>query len=211
MSNEKMFTKHQYRILLLSAMAVFFIIALLIYMFYIKIGKEKIAEQPLEINQVTERQNQAVAEEQTVMVQDIPRIRASTKVAFEIVDQFGLVTQKNDFEGIHWLGYTKPELGNIYPDYVITRYEEDAVTLTKVIERQLEPNYILTLYDGNIVISIERDGYKMFYKETGLEQHDLTQTLEGVLEKGIPITTEQKDAILENADEVYMILQEHDE
>ncbi len=205
MSNHKMFNRRQYRVLLLSAMAVFFVIALLIYMFYINIGKEEIVEQPLEINDPIE------IHDQTVMVQEIPRIRASTKVDFEIVDQFGLVTQKNTFEGIHWLGYSKPELGNIYPDYVITRYEEDAVTLTRVIERQLEPNYILTLYEGNIVISIKRDGHKIFYKETGLEQHDLTQRLEDVLEKGIPITTKQKDAILENPDQVYMILQEHDE
>lgn len=205
MSNHKMFNKRQYRVLLLSAMAVFFVIALLIYMFYINIGKEEIVEQPLEINDPIE------IHDQTVMVQEIPRIRASTKVDFEIVDQFGLVTQKNTFEGIHWLGYSKPELGNIYPDYVITRYEEDAVTLTRVIERQLESNYILTLYEGNIVISIKRDGHKIFYKETGLEQHDLTQRLEDVLEKGIPITTKQKDAILENPDQVYMILQEHDE
>lgn len=205
MSRMKMLNKRQYRILLLSGMVTFFIIVLLIYMFYIRIENDEISEKPLEIEKWTER------EEQTVMVQDIPRIKASTKVAFEIVDQFGFVTQKETFEGIHWLDYTKPELGNIYPDYVITKYEEDGVTLTKVMERQVDPNYVLTIYDGSIVISIERDGYKMFYKQTGLDQHDLSERLEESLDKGIPITPGQKDAILENADEVYMILQEYDE
>ena len=205
MPDEKMFTKKQYRILLLSAMAVFFVIALLIYMFYVRIKQDEVVEEPLVIEEAVE------IEDQPVMAQDIPRIQAGTKVEFEIVDQFGLVTQQSVHNGTHWRGYTKLELGEIYPDYVVTKYGEEAVKLTKVIERQVEPNYILTTFNGNIVISIERDGHKIFYKETGLDQHDLSEILEGALEKGIPITPEQKDAILENADEIYMILQEYDE
>ncbi len=227
-----MFTKKQYRILIVSAIFVFIIMSLLIYMLYMGIKEEKITEQPQEIDQVTqssdpigEGQDLALGTEeaqgssddeteiqdQAVMAQHVPKIKAGTKVEFEIVDQFGLTTQTTSHEGIHWLDYTKPELSSIYPDYVITKYDEDFVTLTKVIEREVEPNYILTTYDSNIVISIDRDGHKMFYKETGLGQHDLSDILEELLERGIPITPEQKDAILENADEVYMILQEHDE
>lgn len=205
MLDEKMFNKRQYRILLLSAMGVFFMIALLIYMFYIRIKQDEIVEQPFVIGPVIEIQDEPV------MAQDVVKIKPGTKVEFEIVDQFGLTTQKSAYEGTNWQGYTKPELGKIYPDYVITQYEEDFVTLTKVIERQIEPNYILTIQDGNIVISIDRDGHKIFYKQTGLEQHDLSDTLEEVLKKGIPISQERKDAILENPEEIYMILQEYDE
>lgn len=200
-----MFNKKQYRILLLSAMGVFFIIALLIYMFYMGFEQKEIIEEPLAMEETME------IPDQTVMTQNVVKIGAGTNVIFEIVDQFGFITQKDQYKGINWLDYTKPQLGNIFPEYVITKYEEDEVVLTRVIERQVEPNYILTTDNGNIVISIERNGHKIFYKETGLEQHDLSNTLEQILEKGIPITPEQKDAILHNSDEIYMILQEYDE
>lgn len=200
-----MFNKKQYRLLLLSAMAVFFIIALFIYMFYLRFEQNEIIEEPLAIKQTIE------IPYQTVMARDVLKIKAGTNVVFEIVDQYGFITQVDEYKGINWLDYTKAQLGKIFPDYVITKYEADEVTLTRVIERQIEPNYILTTHNGNIVISIERNGYKIFYKEAGLEQHDLSDILEKVLDKGIPITPEQKDDILEDENQVYMILQEYDE
>ncbi|HHX61385.1 MAG TPA: hypothetical protein GX707_11845 [Epulopiscium sp.] len=212
-----MFNKKEYRLLLLGAMAVFFIIALFIYMFYIGFKQTDITQKPLESNQLIqasdETPNQILEQipDQTVMAQDILRIKASTNIIIEIIDQFGFITQTDRYEGINWLDYTQPELGKIFPDYIITKYEEDEVILTRTIERQTEPNYILTIHEGNIVISTEQSGYKIFYKETGLEQHDLSDILESILEKGIPITQEQKEAILEDANQVYMILQEYDE
>lgn len=201
-----MFTKKQYGLLLLSAIGVFFIIALFIYMSYVGFAQqgEKV-EEPRVANKTIE------IPDQVVMAQDIPKVKAGTNVVFEIVDQFGFITQTDQYEGINWLGYTKLKLAEIFPDYVITRYSEDEVTLTRVIERQVEPNYVLTIYNGNIVISTERNGYKTFYKETGLEQHDLSTILEKALDKGIPITLEQKDAIINDSDKIYMILQEYDE
>ncbi len=200
-----MFTKKQYRLLLLSAMAVFFVIALFIYMFYIRFIEKEIIEEPLATSPIIE------VPDQTVMTQDVVKIAAGTNVVFEIVDQFGFVTQEDRYDGINWLDYTKPQLAKIFPDYVITKYEEDEVALTRVIERQIEPNYVLTTYNGNIVISIERNGHKIFYKDTGLAPHDFSYIVESMLGKGIPITAEEKDDILNDSEEIYMILQEYDE
>lgn len=202
-----MFSRKQYLNLLLSGVGVFFGMTFLIYMVYMGMKQDQVTKPPQQIQEVVE----AKVKDQAVMAQDVPKIKAGTKVAFEIVDQFGVTTQSTSHEGIHWMDYTRPKLRSIYPDYVITQYSEDAVTLTRVIERQIEPDYILTIYNNNIVISTQRDGHKVFYKETGIGQHDLSEILTDVLERGIPITPQQKDAILEDADQVYMILQEYDE
>lgn len=205
-----MFNKKQYRILLISAMAVFFIIAFLIYMSY---TREKIKLKPFNLEKPVEEVEHIEQEDgdKPVMSQDVVKIKPGTDVVFEIVDQLGLTTQKENYKGMNWLDYTKPQLAKEFPEYLITNYEEDQVTLTKVIEREIEPNYILTTENGHIVISIDKNGHKIFYKKTGLEQHDLSDTLSLALEKGIPITVQQKDDILDNSDEVYMILQEYDE
>ncbi|NLI89710.1 MAG: hypothetical protein GX366_04805 [Epulopiscium sp.] len=203
-----MFSKRQYRVVLTGAVLTFFFIALLIYTIYIKAIPKSVTELPQQEIADTEEGPQ---ENQTVMIQDVVRIKPDTDVTIEIVDQFGLVSQSQEYKGVNWLGYTKPQLAKMFPDYVITCYDVDKVILTKVMERQIDPNYILTINNGNIVISIERSGHKVFYKETGLEQHDLSEGLSKVLDKGIRISTEQKDEILENSDAIYMILQEYDE
>lgn len=200
-----MFSKRQYRILLLSAMGVFFLVALMIYLIYIGAQPRHIVEEPLAPESSLE------PEEQAVMAPDEVKIQAGTNVCFKILDQVGLVTHKSDYPGIKWLGYTKQAMSQAFPDYVISQFGAQEVVLTRVIERQVEPDYILTTDRGNIVIAIKKDGHKVFYKETGLEQHDLSGTLAKRLKDGIPITPEQKDHILEDAEVIYMILQEYDE
>lgn len=200
-----MFSKRQYRVLLLSAMGVFFLVALLIYMIYIGVQPKEIIEEPLAPESALE------PEEEAVMAQDVVKIEAGTIVRFEILDQLGLVTQSNTYQGIKWLGYSKQEMSRVFPDYIISKFHAQEVILTKVIERQIEPDYILTTDRGNIVIAIKKNGDKIFYKETGLDQHDLSGILAKRLKEGIPITAQQKDDILEDAELIYMILQEYDE
>lgn len=198
-----MFTKNQYRLLIISAMGVFFTIALIIYSFYMR------AMPPG--NHIAISEEPSPVEKQVVMSQEELKIKADTRVVFEIVDQFGRISKTDTYRGVNWLGYTKVQFGQIFDDYLIKEYTEDQVTLTRVIHRPVEPSYVLTTQDGNIIISTQSNGLKTFYKETGLEEHDFSEILGRVLEKGIPISSEQKDAILENADELYKILQEYDE
>lgn len=179
-------------------------------MFYVGFKTEDIKKEPLTIEHKL-MDKSPESENQTVMAQDVPRIKADTQVVFEISDQFGTIIQTEIYTGITWLDYTKPQMAKVFPDYAIAKYGEDGVKLTRVIERKIEPNHILTRENGNIVISIEQNGHKIFHEETGFEQHDFSDTLVNALNKGIPITPEQKDAILENPDELYMILQEYDE
>lgn len=197
-------------------MGVFFAIALFIYLFYVSIGPNTIVEEPLSdpimvSEELAQEEPQIIEESETTMTQGGVKIQASTDVTFEIVDQFGLSTKIDRYNGMNWLGYTKLQMSQLFPDYVMTEFEKSQVTLTRVMERKVEPNYVLSTQGNNIVICTEKDGHKMYYKETGLGQHDFSEKLGKALEKGIPITPEEKDAILENADELYKILQEYDE
>lgn len=207
---EIVFSRKAYRNLLLSGMGVFFIIALSIYLYYISIKPNIIVEEPLS-NNVILSQETLVDEPQTVMAQDVIKIKGDTIIEFEIVDQFGVIRKTESYQGMNWLGYSKVGMSEIFPDYVITSYKPEKVTLTRVIERQVEPSYIITTQGDDIVISTRQNGHKVFYKETGLGQHDFSEKLGNILEKGIPITLEQKEAILEDENELYKILQEYDE
>jgi len=202
-----MFSKKGWKLLLLGAIASFFLIALFSYMFYIN-SKPKIAkiEPP-----IRDSIKQSKEETQTIMAANVDKVKADTNVIFEIVDQFGMVTQTNMYPGINWIDATKTSIGLLYPDYVITNFKEDQVVLTRVVERQIEPDYVLTKQEGHIVIAIKQNGHKTFYKDTGLGQHDFSDKLSKALEKGILITMEQKDDILKDAGELYIILQEYDE
>lgn len=204
-----MFSKKGFRLLLLSAMAMFFIIALFVYMFYISSKSKAVKVKPPREEYQVENQQEEVG--QNVIAQNVDQIDAHTNVVFEIVDQLGFVTQTNMYPGVNWLDFTKVQMSQMYPDYMITNFEKDQVVLTRVIERKIEPDYILTHQDGHVIIAILRNGHKIFYKETGFEQHDFSKKLGKVLEKGIAITLEQKEAILEDSEELYMILQEYDE
>jgi len=202
-----MFSKRGWEILLFGAVASFFLITLFSYMFYINSKPKTAKVEPFISDPIKESKE----ETQMVMVTNVKKIKADTNVVFEIVDQFGMVTQTNMYPGINWVGATRTSIGLLYPDYVITNFKEDQVVLTRVIERQIEPDYVLTKEEGHIVIAIKRNGHKIFYKDTGLEQHDFSDKLGKALEKGIPITMEQKDGILKDAQELYIILQEYDE
>ncbi|HHX59155.1 MAG TPA: hypothetical protein GX707_00195 [Epulopiscium sp.] len=202
-----MFNKKEVRRLLIGSIASFFLIAFFAYMFYMN-TKPKIAklEPP-----TTDYMEDSEEETQMIMATNVDKIKAGTNVVFEIVDQFGMVTQTNMYPGVNWMDATRTTIGSLYPDYVITNFKEDQVVLTRVIERQVEPDYVLTRQEEHIVIAIRRNGHNVFYKDTGLEQHDFSDKLAKALEKGISITIQQKDDILKDAEEIYIILQEYDE
>lgn len=204
-----MFSKKGMLGLLLGALVTFFAIALSSYMIYISFKPKKVQIEPHTTYQIG--QDRQEEENQIVMAQSAGKINAHTNVVFEIVDQLGLVTQTNMYPGINWIDATRTQMSEMYPDYVITKFEEDQVMLRRVIERQIEPSYVLTKHNGHIVIATMSNGQMMFYKDTGIGQHDFSHKLGKALEQGISITTEQKNMILEEAEELYMILQEYDE
>ena len=204
-----MFSKKGLRVLLLGAMATFFIIALSAYMFYISFKPKRVEIEPQATYHIGKTEQEE--EKQIVMAHSGGKIRADTNVVFEIVDQQGIVTQTNMYPGVNWIDSTRTQMNEMYPDYVITNFAEDQVVLRRVIERKIEPDYVLTKQNGHIVIATVRNEQTFFYKDTGLEQHDFSNKLGKALERGIPITMEQKEAIVEDANELYMSLQEYDE
>ena len=201
-----MFSKKGIRRLLLGAMVTFFTIALSSYMIYISFKPKKVQIEPSTPYQIGQEEDN-----QIVMAQSVGKIKAGTNVVFEIVDQLGLVTQTNMYPGINWIDTTRTQMSELYPDYDILNFEEDQVILRRVVERQLEPSYVLTKQNGHVVIATVSNGQMMFYKDTGLNQHDFSSQLGKALERGIAITAQQKETILEDAEELYMILQEYDE
>lgn len=202
-----MYNKKELKTLVIGSMVSFFLIALFAYVFYIN-ARPKTAKIEPSTNDYME---QSTDETQMIMATNVDKIKADTNVVFEIVDQFGVVTQTNMYPGINWMDATRTTISLLYPDYVITNFKEDQVVLTRVIERQIEPDYVLTKQEEHIVIAIKRNGHKIFYKDTGLGQHDFSDKLAKALEKGISITIQQKDNILKDAEELYIILQEYDE
>lgn len=203
-----MFSKKEFRFLLFGAVAIFFIITLLVYMTYINF-KPKKTQLRSNFDQYTEQSYEE--EKQMVIAYDVDKIEANTNIIFEIVDQLGILIQTNLQQGINWIDMTKDEMLKLYPDYELVSFTKDQVVLRKVIKRQTEPDYVLTKRDGHIIMAIKQNGQMLFYKDIGLEEHDFTDKLGEALAKGISITAEQKEIILENAEELYMILQEYDE
>ncbi len=203
-----MFTKKELNMIVMGALATFLLITLSVYSFYINLNSKMAKKEPLD----QQRQVKLIEEDnQNVMKHDEDRIEADTNVVFEIVDQLGVVTQTNMYPGVNWIDVSKIEMSQMYPDYTITHFQPDQVLLTRVLERQIEPDYVLTVQDGKIIIAIVEGNEKIFHKDTGLAQHDFSDNLGQVLQRGIAITPEQKEAILQDSDELYIIFQEYDE
>lgn len=203
-----MLGKKQLVIVLISGMVTFFLIALFMYMIYIQSKPNQVKIDPIVQSEKIET---IIEEKQIVMAQQVQKILPSTNVMFEIVDQFGIVSHSENYSGVNWKDATKIQIKQMFPDYQITKFEEDQVILTKLIERQITPNYILTINKENIIIAIDRNGHRIFYRDTGLGKRDVSDKLYHILQEGISITMEQKEAILRDSDELYVILQEHDE
>lgn len=203
-----MLGKKQLVIVLISGMVTFFLIALFMYMIYIQSKPNQVKIDPIVQSEKIET---IIEEKQIVMAQQVQKILPSTNVMFEIVDQFGIVSHSENYSGVNWKDTTKIQIKQMFPDYQITKFEEDQVILTKLIERQITPNYILTINKENIIIAIDRNGHRIFYRDTGLGKRDVSDKLYHILQEGISITMEQKEAILRDSDELYVILQEHDE
>lgn len=203
-----MLGKKQLVIVLISGMVAFFLIALFMYMIYIQLKPNQVKIDPIVQSEKIET---IIEEKQIVMAQQVQKILPSTNVMFEIVDQFGIVSHSENYSGVNWKDATKIQIKQMFPDYQITKFEEDQVILTKLIERQITPNYILTINKENIIIAIDRNGHRIFYRDTGLGKRDVSDKLYHILQEGISITMEQKEAILRDSDELYVILQEHDE
>lgn len=203
-----MLSKKQLPIVFLGAFATFFIIIFFTYMFYIKDHSKNIEVNPIQLEESVDTD---IQENQAVLSQQISQIQSTTNVIFKTVDQFGMVIQTDTYPGINWRDLTESQIAQMFSDYRITKFNEEQVVLTREVERQIGSNFIVTTQGEEIIIAIEKNGSKIFYRNTGLRQTDVSDKLYSILNKGISITMEQKEAILRDVDELYVILQEHDE
>lgn len=200
-----MLSKKQYRMTLLTAIIVFFVLLVLNAWYFSRQGwtGEKSAVHVEELPKELTQDGQAV-DEVTILPQ--------TKVILKVAD---LTTQKEEqatLDSSSLLGLNKEELEERFEDYTVEVFDEKEVCLKKEIasrEEALKPvSYVLGVSDENVCIK-EKNAATRPVKIDYQIDHLSSYTYSLLLNEEIEITQQQKEALLLNPKMLQRILQDY--
>lgn len=203
-----MFTKKQFITLLFTSGIIFLI---LFAAFYAVAYKKGLDESIVSPDAVIETFDATYETEQVEEVREKGYILPETKIIIKVLDQNNLLIEEQEVSTVSLLNKTLEDITRIFKDYHVEKFTDQEVILAKKMYRVTEaPSYKLGV-EGD-VIGIIVGGNEPAFISLNLYTKDFSaHTIEGLKNRPISLTIEQKKKLEKNAYYIEEILQNYNE